>query len=348
MDLEWNQCPYGKSNEIKGLPFEIIEIGAVKLNEDLKIIDRFNEIIKPRVYRQLHFKVKDITHITPEELACGKHFRQVIYNFLEWCGDDYRFVTWGTMDLKELQRNMRFYRLERVLDFPLYFCDLQKMFSLCYDNGKTKRTLSSAVEYLEINEDIPFHRAIDDAIYTVKVMQTMDYKKVKDYISVDTFYVPRIKEEEIFLTFENYTKYVSMEYFDKEEMFKDPDITSMNCNKCGKKLIRKIDWFSDGMKTHFCVGYCKEHGYVRGRLRVKTLDDDICYGIKVLKSTDEEGAQKIAEKQIAIREKRRERRLREKIEGCEYDEQEFADEEKIEEQYKEFEKKSGKIKRPIR
>ena len=54
MDLEWNQCPYGKGNEAKGLPFEIIEIGAVKLNEDFEIIDKFSEIIKPRIYKQLH------------------------------------------------------------------------------------------------------------------------------------------------------------------------------------------------------------------------------------------------------------------------------------------------------
>ena len=31
-DLEWNQCPDGKEKEIKDMPFEIIEIGAVKLD----------------------------------------------------------------------------------------------------------------------------------------------------------------------------------------------------------------------------------------------------------------------------------------------------------------------------
>ena len=30
-DLEWNQCPYGKGKENPKLPFEIIEIGAVKM-----------------------------------------------------------------------------------------------------------------------------------------------------------------------------------------------------------------------------------------------------------------------------------------------------------------------------
>ena len=31
-DLEWNQCPYGKEKENPKLPFEIIEIGAVKMD----------------------------------------------------------------------------------------------------------------------------------------------------------------------------------------------------------------------------------------------------------------------------------------------------------------------------
>ena len=32
-DLEWNQSPEGKKYSNRRLPFEIIEIGAVKLNE---------------------------------------------------------------------------------------------------------------------------------------------------------------------------------------------------------------------------------------------------------------------------------------------------------------------------
>ena len=38
-DLEWNQCPYGKNREVKTLPFEIIEIGAIKLNKDSEYVD---------------------------------------------------------------------------------------------------------------------------------------------------------------------------------------------------------------------------------------------------------------------------------------------------------------------
>ena len=54
LDLEWNQCPGGKEKENKELPFEIIEIGACKLDEDFNIIDDFQRFISPVVYRSLH------------------------------------------------------------------------------------------------------------------------------------------------------------------------------------------------------------------------------------------------------------------------------------------------------
>ena len=32
LDLEWNQCPEGKEKEDSRIPFEIIEIGAVRFS----------------------------------------------------------------------------------------------------------------------------------------------------------------------------------------------------------------------------------------------------------------------------------------------------------------------------
>lgn len=46
------------------------------------------------------------------------------------------------------------------------------------------------------------------------------------------------------------------------------------------------------------------------KIRVKKLEEDSFYAIKIMKSTDEEGADSIHEKQENIREKRRERRQR--------------------------------------
>ena len=48
VDFEWNQSSYGKGTGKKNLPFEIIEIGAVKLDEDRHIIDTFEAVIHPK------------------------------------------------------------------------------------------------------------------------------------------------------------------------------------------------------------------------------------------------------------------------------------------------------------
>ena len=310
MDLEWNQNPYGKTNFHSDIVFEIIEIGAVRVNENREILDSYQQVVRPRIFKKLHYKIQEITHFTDEELQNGKDFRRAIVDFLEWCGDDYIFCTWGSMDLTELQKNMKHYRLERILDFPLFYVDLQKMFSLRYDDGHMKRTLTSAVEFLEIQEEKDFHRALSDAFYTAKVMQTMDFEKYSGRLSIDTFYSPRIKEEEIFVRFDQYTKLVTREFLTKDEMFEDRDVRDLLCNQCDKPLEIIIDWFSDSGKTYYCLGKCPEHGYVRGKIKIKKREMDSFFAIKIMKTTDQEGADRIFEKQETIRERRRERRQR--------------------------------------
>ena len=38
LDLEWNQGNPQREPEVYGVPFEIVEIGAIKLNEEKKMI----------------------------------------------------------------------------------------------------------------------------------------------------------------------------------------------------------------------------------------------------------------------------------------------------------------------
>ena len=82
VDFEWNQACYGKGSENRKIPFEIIEIGAVKLDENLKEIDRFSRTIRPKVYKKLHYITRDLTGITQEELCPGRFYavvRQGLY-----------------------------------------------------------------------------------------------------------------------------------------------------------------------------------------------------------------------------------------------------------------------------
>ena len=67
-DLEWNQCPYGKEKENPKLPFEIIEIGAVKMDSRRNVVGTFHRIVKPVVYQHLHHRTREVIGLTEEEL----------------------------------------------------------------------------------------------------------------------------------------------------------------------------------------------------------------------------------------------------------------------------------------
>ena len=309
LDLEWNQSPIGKDGELKDIPFEIIEIGAVKLDESINIVSEFCEIIRPQIYSQLHHKIKEITHFNLQELKNGRTFAEVFKDFITWCGDDYVMCTWGPMDITELQRNMKYY------DFPLFatpvcFYDIQKIFSIVYEDRKTKRSLEWAVDYLNIDKDISFHRALSDAYYTYYVMKLMDKDDITKNYSIDCFQKPKNRSEEIYVIYETYSKYISREFANKTDALKDTRLNSTICYKCGKKVRKKIRWFSDNSKTYYCLAKCDEHGWLKGKIRMRKSDDEKVYATRILKLTDEAGAATIRERQSSIRKRRREKRAK--------------------------------------
>lgn len=307
LDLEWNQSPGGKDGSMDRLPFEIIEIGAVKLNESLQIVSEFHRLIRPRVYRQMHYKISEVTHMSIEELDSeGELFDRAMADFVEWCGSDYRFCTWGSMDLTELQRNMVYHGLDIPFAYPLFYYDLQKIYGLIRGD-KRKESLDAAVEELGLKEDRPFHRALDDAYYTGKVMGAMDFYSMVEYVSVDYYRPPETEEEEIYLEFPEYAKLVSMQYDTKEQVLEERRVSDMVCYKCRRTLRKKIRWFSSNQKFYFCLGICPEHGYMKGKIRMKKSEDGSFFAVKTTKLVDADGAMLVEQKKEDAKKKRMER-----------------------------------------
>ena len=177
-DLEWNQSPEGKKYSNRRLPFEIIEIGAVKLNERKETVDTFHRLIKPQVYSWIHNSIREVIHVNYKDLETGTPFPQAVREFIEWCGDDWYFCTWGNQDVMELQRNMKYYELLYLLPGPVAYYDIQKLFSACFEDGESRRSLEYAIDFLGIKKGEDFHRAFADAFYTAKVLTFMENKKI--------------------------------------------------------------------------------------------------------------------------------------------------------------------------
>ncbi len=344
LDLEWNQGNEQVEKQRKDIPFEIIEIGAVKMAvrpdgdweipadregmkgpgeggkplsgdapvaESFPEYDTFHEVIRPQVYHEMHWATKDILHMEMEDLEGGRPFPEVLESFLAWCEKPvgrpatapllcgealecghvgYMFATWGPQDLTELQRNMRYYQLPALGNGPIPFYDVQKLFSLAFEDRKSRRNLEYAVDFLQIPKENAFHRALDDAYYTARILERIRDPHILQKVSFDIFWLPRDKEEEIHIVFDDYAKYISREFKDKAALLTDKEVASTRCYLCCKNLKRKVKWFTPNGKHYYSLSLCSEHGYMKGKIRVKKGEGEGVYAVKTLKLISEETA----------------------------------------------------------
>lgn len=312
IDLEWNQSYSGHVDENPRLPFEIIEIGATKLDSKFNIIDQYGSIIKPRIYRRLQSKIRELLNYDESTLRTGRPFDVVFREFKKWCGEDYIFCTWGPLDLTYLQQNMDFYYL-KPFSFPLKFYNLQEIYAINHYNDKTLMpSLEKAVTELQIPIKEPFHSAKNDAYYTAKVLQVMNRKKINDMYSIDYYHYPTCKEEEIISKHANYSEYITRTFHDKKEALSDKTITTLRCHKCNRKLPKKIRWFVNNSSTQLCVGKCWTHGFICGKIRFKSTQDDEIFIIKTVEKINKKEFIQIKERQNELRIRRKEKRKQKK------------------------------------
>lgn len=281
LDLEWNQSGE-RENTDKRLNFEIIEIGAVRLNSEKKMIGEFSRLVKPQVYHELHKITSRLIHMQMQELEHGEPFEKVMTEFLDWCGKEYIFCTWGPLDLGELQNNMQYYNMKPLADGPIRFLDIQKLFSIAFEDGKSRRALEYAVDYLNIEKDIPFHRAFSDAYYAGKVLDKLPEKVFANY-SYDVFHPPLTREDEIKVNFDTYAKYISRVFEDKQAALADKEVISSKCYLCHRNLKKKVRWFTPNGKNYYCVAYCEKHGFLKGKIRIRKTAGEAVYVVKTTK-----------------------------------------------------------------
>lgn len=293
-DLEWNQGYASKEESERPLPFEIIEIGAVKLDEDFKIIDSFHRIIKPVVYPELFKYTKELISLTEKELADGTDFITACKEFLRWCrkGDrNYSFATWGSLDLLELQRNMAFYQIYNGFSRPLYYYDVQYLFNIFTETyDETVFSLENAIKYLDLNEDKAFHSAISDAEYTAEILQSINSINIRLYPSVDTYKFPLNKNQEVNLIYPDHRLSITRAYRSKEALKKASEKEPFCCHICGKNLRKIVPWYTSNSKNYYIVGECRTHGYIKGKRLIKNPDANHYFAISTQKSLSKEQA----------------------------------------------------------
>ncbi len=176
LDLEWNQprCNAEMVEEPVHLVGEIVQIGAVRMNERLSIKDELRLTVRPRYYRKLHRKVARITGLDSEMLKKGVSFPEAFRSLRKFCGKDFVFLTWGPDDVPMLRDNLNLFHLDE--DWIPDFYDLQVPFCHQKLDGPRQMALEDAIELLG-EEPFQAHDALCDAKSTALICRHLDMKK---------------------------------------------------------------------------------------------------------------------------------------------------------------------------
>ncbi|MCR5653203.1 MAG: exonuclease domain-containing protein [Ruminococcus sp.] len=191
LDLEWNGS---YSKKVHHYVNEIIEFGAVKVDEDLKVIGEFSILVKPEIGKKLSSHIAELTHITNDELFNnGISFIEASERFGEF-SEGCPILTWGTSDILTLMDNFSYYTGDSEIKFLKNYCNLQEYceYKLDLHDPASQLGLINCAEILGIKKDEDeLHRASTDAMLSLECLRkTFDSEKFKGFVTPadDEFY----------------------------------------------------------------------------------------------------------------------------------------------------------------
>ncbi|WP_072524262.1 3'-5' exonuclease [Clostridium sp. Marseille-P3244] len=143
---------------------EILEIGALKVREG-RVAERFMEFIRPTL--SVPPAITALTGITDEMVAGARSRRQVVADFLDFCGDDILIGHNVSFDYSFMKCSAA----ADGLPFEKMGIDTLKIAQKVHRDLESK-SLGSLCDYYHI-ENRSAHRAYHDALATAKLYQTL-------------------------------------------------------------------------------------------------------------------------------------------------------------------------------
>lgn len=257
-DLEWNigYQPYtfnyhGVEQVLRG---EIIEIGAVKIDEDANVLDTFSIHLRPRIFRKLQHHIAKVTGLTQADLDRGEPIVQGLRRFMKWCGPDAEFAEWGMDDVPVLKQNLFLCNLDESK--PTVWYDLQQVFLREYPRGEGEgMTLESVVTRLGLPMERPFHDALSDTLYTADVCRRLDLRKgLAEYPTEEEALRASLCAQP-----GDYRDFrVFRGYIDRDAWRVVPAVIQAPCPACGETLVPDEIWLKKGSNSWYTLAQCPQ------------------------------------------------------------------------------------------
>lgn len=179
IDLEMKPIEKSYTEERKICGMEIIEIGAVRLNDELQEIGEYRRFVKPYLGPEIPERITELTGITQGQVADAPAFQEAITDFFAWCGTEDTIYAWSDSDLRQVRKELRLKRPdlmedEAVLARLANWKDFQKSFTGMMHLHK-RLSLENAVNLAGMDFSGRAHDALTDARNTADL-----YRRSKD------------------------------------------------------------------------------------------------------------------------------------------------------------------------
>ena len=248
MDMEWNQ-PMSPAKTVRTpvlLNAEIIQIGAYKTDENFNLIDKIKINVRPKFYKQMNPHVEKITGITSIQLTAGETFPQAFKRFKLWCGEDFRFITWGFDDLGVLEDNLAVHGLDT--SYGSDYINLQLIYDKQVEAEHLQMGLSAAAEKLEIPINVHVHDALNDAYLTYEICRRLDMALgIAEYAE----YAAAVPSA----LFKDTVNNIS----DPKKMLSDPNVMKIACPNCREPLSYR-EWLFGSYRSCKAIADCAKCG----------------------------------------------------------------------------------------
>lgn len=280
LDMEWNQ-PFNMKSMVKRpmiLHGEIVQIGAVKLDENYHILDTFKIMVSPKYYTKMHKKVSQLTKITTEKLQYGFPFPVAFQHFKRWCGEEFTFLTWGPDDIEMLRNNMLLHEIDTEWLPNTY--DVQLIFDHQIAKENRQVSLSDAME--KVGESaLEAHDALNDARNTACICLHLDMVKgLGEYATLQ-------KQMKCYGSHAKGRSQSAKAYSTREEALGDPEQIRFFCPTCGAD-VECTGFVRQNSDKFICVGKCENGDELFVRFKFTKCSDGTFGVARILYEMDED------------------------------------------------------------
>ena len=173
VDLEMNPVAGEYSEERKICRSEIIEIGAVIMDERFLVLGEFKTLVKPQYNAEICKRYETLTGISTQMVSGAPTFATAYEMFVNWCkpyDDEYEVYAWSENDYNQLVAEMALKNCasEENMEPLKHWFDFQKEYTEKLGLERIM-SLEKALDYAGVAFEGRMHDALWDAKNTAEL-----------------------------------------------------------------------------------------------------------------------------------------------------------------------------------